>query len=249
MPLKRHFGIALAFDNVSMKKSANCREENMPGTTKTIMSALIITLTAIVLMRSDAIAGDKYSLIDPLNGKAVNQIDNNNILDASLAAPKFKSEATAACFSVLGTFIPIIAGAVALRGNSESTVPIVMMLSGVAIGPSLGYFYGGCPGRGATGIGIRVALGVLTAVGSTAAYNSGNETIQSGEFMSQSASDALAVGIIGGAIITIDMIVDMASVKRSVREANQKLLQSSYSLAPTCLGQAKTPGLELTLRF
>lgn len=72
-----------------------------------------------------------------------------------------KSGTTAFFWSFLGTAVPAVAGAydVYRAGSSDSIVPGIALVGGLVIGPSLGHFYAGCPGRALVGLGIRTLAG------------------------------------------------------------------------------------------
>lgn len=113
---------------------------------------------------------------------------------------------------------------------------------GLIAGPSMGYFYGGMPGRAWTGIGLRtVGLGgMVLAFGLTYA-NDPEEGIESG---------LVAIGLVGGGVITVFSIFhDIATVKKAVRKRNAKLQETGWLLAPKYFAKHKAHGLELQLRF
>lgn len=80
-----------------------------------------------------------------------------------------KSPQTATRLSAIGTLVPFVVG---LRlSNTEAPAGHVAASAGwtgMMVGPSLGYFRGGCSRRGITGIAIRCGL---AAVGTVAATN------------------------------------------------------------------------------
>lgn len=93
--------------------------------------------------------------------------DTGDFPPTPLAPPMaLKSEKTALQLSLWGTLIPVSVGTALLvgMGNEESGPesgasafpPLILLTTGYLFGPSLGYFYGGRPGRAWTGVGIRV---------------------------------------------------------------------------------------------
>jgi len=153
-----------------------------------------------------------------------------------------RSEATALRYSLFGTVTPVATG-FAVRGGSG----IQLIATGVLIGPSLGYFYGGCTVRGITGIGIRVGLVALTAVAADAAARSSSGG-SSGSFL-EGVGAVLGVALVGSCVITIHAIYDIAKVKSTVRKHNRQFQERSLSLVPTYFPDLDAAGLALQLTF
>ena len=237
----------------------------MSRITNIILAVVILTLVEIILMKSNANAQDRTLVIERLTGKTVSRVGEKDSVNATLIAGQYKSETKAMYLSLAGTILPVASGIIVSKTqhprhvvirdsqgviiseydkDPNLTVSNIMILSGITIGPSLGYFYGRCPGRGAAGIGIRLGIGALTALGTSAIIGGHEDPTTISDFVL-----VLAIVGIGGSMVVGDAIADMVSVKHTVSEANQKRLQSSISLAPGCVGQAKAPGMELTLRF
>lgn len=130
-------------------------------------------------------------------------------LPAQNELPGLKSETTALGLSILGTVVPF--GFTLLTASEETTsiVPGLISLGGLLVGPSLGHFYAGRPGRALVGIGIRTAALVGLAAGFGASWN-GN----SGGDELMLASAAVGVGV---------MVWDILGVRGSVRRHNAKL--------------------------
>lgn len=153
-----------------------------------------------------------------------------------------RSEATALRYSLFGTVTPVATG-FAVRGGSG----IQLIATGVLIGPSLGYFYGGCTVRGIKGIGIRVGLVALTAVAADAAARSSSGG-SSGSFL-EGVGAVLGVALVGSCVITIHAVYDIAKVKSKVRKHNEKLRARSLGIVPTYSPNSDAPGLALQLTF
>lgn len=77
-----------------------------------------------------------------------------------------KSPRTAALLSVGWTAAPVLAGTVA---GIESEVGVLMIASGIVLGPSAGHWYAGRTVRGLTTAGLRLGLGVLAGMAALAA--------------------------------------------------------------------------------
>jgi hypothetical protein len=106
-------------------------------------------------------------------------------------------------------------------------------LGGLALGPSLGFFYGGCWGRGMLTACLR--LGATYAAVAIALSDRG-------------AGPALAYGWLGG--MAASAILDMATVGRAVRRRNQALLTRrglNVDLSPVAV--PKGGGVQVRLSF
>lgn len=107
-------------------------------------------------------------------------LSNSSAQDKTFFNSNFepKSETKALIWSVSGTLLPIATGLGILfadkgkikryhgqytdwsyRESPDRTLPIVLMISGVMVGPSFGYFYGGEAQRGMTGALLRLVVG------------------------------------------------------------------------------------------
>ena len=74
-----------------------------------------------------------------------------------------KSEIIALSLSISGTVLPMVAAwqifaPTANEATADRTVPVILALSGLTIGPSLGYFYVGRRG----GVFLRLGVGLAT---------------------------------------------------------------------------------------
>lgn len=183
---------------------------------------------------------------------------------------EYRSEEKATQYSLAGTLMPIVAGIVwwglddpdsAYEYNSDGrisrayikdpdrTIPVMLIFSGLLIGPSVGYFYGDCPERGTTGLLVRTGTGLATMmVGASIASSS-----RSDGFCDYSGMAAgLAVGAIGTGVILIEVIYDLTKVKTHVANKNmQKARQAGTSLTlyPKYFADSGASGLELNISF
>jgi hypothetical protein len=108
-----------------------------------------------------------------------------------------------------------------------------VILAGLTLGPSLGFFYGGCWGRGMLTAGLR--LGATVALVYAAMSN-------------DSLAPALAYGWLGG--MAASAILDMATVGQAVRRHNQaRLARRGFNIDMTPVAVPKGAGVQLRLSF
>ena len=134
------------------------------------------------------------------------------------------SESMAVALSLIGT-----AGAVASLYSDNGWVA----LAGSSLGPSLGFMYGGCWGRGLITSALR--LGATIAV-----------VLYSVEH--DEAGPGLGYGWIGG--MALSAIIDVATVRKAVRKHNNRLLARrglNIGVAPFAL--PKGAGVQVRLSF
>ncbi|OGC91795.1 MAG: hypothetical protein A2W25_03505 [candidate division Zixibacteria bacterium RBG_16_53_22] len=154
-----------------------------------------------------------------------------------LKTPEPKNPSTALALSVGATIIPIATGLARIE-NDDGTWLIA--IPGVFVGPAVGYFYGGCTGRGMQGILTRTAIGALGLIVASQAANgrSGMESIGAG------------VAVIGAfsVIIGVDAIYDIAVVQKTVKEQNRRKTLS-LSLIPNFFPESDGYGLMISMAF
>ena len=151
-----------------------------------------------------------------------------------------RSPGKAVALSLFSTAIPAAAGISAAsnsetrNGHSDDTGAALMALAGLTIGPSVGHFYAGKPGRAFLGIGIRFAaiVGLAVAVGSS--WDNPN-----------AGSDGLAVAslAIGGA----SLVVDIVGAAKSARDKNDEIRRIRAAATPAMIQGA--PGAALSMAF
>lgn len=161
-----------------------------------------------------------------------------------------KSESTALQWSLFGTLVPLAAGvglAAAVSGPDENPVPpLVLMGSGLIIGPSLGYFYGGRSNRGMQGIAIRLGMeAVFVTTAGIAVEKVGTSTLE--DFSSIVA--AVVILTVGQVFVLAHGIYDIANVKSEVRKYNQSLKKTNLMVMPKYFAQSKVPGVQLQISF
>src|SRR4029453_17134477 len=123
----------------------------------------------------------------------------------------------AMALSMGATLIPVGAALGTGHGAAYTAAGV-----GILVGPSIGYFYGDCPGRGITGIMIRggataVVLGL---------------TLSAGEYGDiDNVPPGYIYAVLGAAIlIGADALYDIGAVGENVRQRNQ--VRRSLSLGP-----------------
>lgn len=122
------------------------------------------------------------------------------------------------------------------------TLTLIGSPFGLIAGPSIGYFYGGVPGRGWFGIGIRtVGVGGMISSFAICGWDCGPGDSNYGL--------AWLVFGTGGAIVLGDIIYDLATVKKAVRKHNRSLQKTGWMLVPVYLGEHNAGGLQLRVTF
>jgi hypothetical protein len=146
---------------------------------------------------------------DSLQGRPAMPVHSG--LHDSLPSPTFARDLSLAC-----TLVPVAAALLDVPGGETAAA------AGAFIGPAVGYFYGGCTGRGVQGILIRggiAVVGVAVAVGG-AAYGGFEET-----------PDDYPYAIAGvGILFAASAIYDIAVVGRHVQKRN---VEHRLSFEPT----------------
>ena len=181
---------------------------------------------------------------------------------------RLMSEGTATQLSVFGTLIPIGLGAfiassrhgreyqhqyssewyggprtVTIHEGPDQTVPVLLISSGIIIGPSLGYFYAGRPGRAFAGMGLRTAIGFGALIGAFATCGWG---CGPGEGAYNAAWGIMAVG---GAVVLGSAIHDISDADNAVRARNQKRQNPKLSVIPEYFPGHKAIGLRAKIAF
>lgn len=146
-----------------------------------------------------------------------------------------KSGSTAFLLSFLGTAVPI-GSAVLAASRAQDGSAGALILGGYMLGPSLGHFYAGRPGRAFAGIGIRTIALIGLGAAIVATWNNDN-----------SAGDAL-----GGASValgTIFALADIVDASRSARLHNEKVPRNRLTITPAAIGSMRAPGLRVDCGF
>jgi len=143
-------------------------------------------------------------------------------------ARQIKSESTALNYSLLLTLVP--------------TATLFLVVPGLIVGPSTGYFYAGMPGRAWTGIGLRT-VGIGGMVSSFAIYGMNCGPGQDAYNL------AWAVFITGAAITAGSAIYDISTVKAAVRRKNEALSSALGRIMLAYFADSKAFGLRMQFSF
>lgn len=159
---------------------------------------------------------------------------------------KPKSETNALLWSLSGTIVPIYTGTKLTENGGP--VRLLLIASGVFVGPSLGYFYGDIPKRGLRGFAIRggVMLGSLV-VGSSMGLDIC--WCPFGNCNSDCDDDGWAVVGLGTLFVMGHALYDIIAVPFAVREHNISLQSTSLKLIPKYFADSGAGGLELQVTF
>lgn len=156
-------------------------------------------------------------------------------------AQRLSAKSTAVPFAVgMGAFAVdvglIRSGFVALGGYAIAAGAIV-------VGPYAGYGYGGIPGRGAAGVGVRLAL-VVAAPVAVALYDRDS-------WDEEDESAAVALGLLAGTgLAAISGVWDIATVPNNVQRNNDRLLQQArLRVEPAVTPFAHSPGIAVRVVF
>lgn len=214
----------------------------MKTTALAIRSLLFATLIATGLMTPSTMAQFRCPSGAPMFVVAAWGSRARKQPPSPTSKPLSKSESTAKSLSLWSTVIPTVAGMV-VGGHDKHVAGGALLITGMIVGPSTGYFYGNCPGRGAQGILLRACTAGAT-VGLTAYFARDTDT---GDFGDNIANAVLAIGVggMGVGVLIYEAIHDISHVKSEVRMHNAGISSMSLSVAPKFFAQSKTLGLEL----
>lgn len=211
----------------------------MKTTVLATRAVLLLTVAASAMTASTAMAQYRGGSSAPLT--VVSAWGSRARTASPTSEPQLRSESTAKALSLWGTVIPTTAGL--LVGNSNHVAGGTLLIAGMTVGPSIGYFYGNCPGRGAQGLMIRaVTLGATTGLTALIAENT-----NSGDFGTDLAKAELAIAVagVGVVILTYEVIYDIRHVRGEVERHNAGIKTASLSLGPRYFAHGKALGLEL----
>lgn len=216
-----------------------------------VMTSVLVAITVSGFVSTVDAQNGGFSASPPDGGKP----DGN---EAQL------SEKTATRLSAFATIVPAGLGlivalsqkgedyrvTVGMYGESEIVhrspnrfAPFLLISSGVVLGPSLGYFYAGRPGRAFAGMGIRTAIGFGTLIGAfaTCGWNCGPGD---GAY-----NTAWGIIVVGGAVAVGSAIHDISKVDDAVRSENQKRRHPKLAVIPEYFPGSKAVGLRAKLVF
>ncbi len=157
--------------------------------------------------------------------------------------PGMKSPGTATTLSLLGTVAPLgltMAGV----GQAEGA-PAWLLLGGLVVGPSLGYFYAGDTKGALKGLGLRTAV-LGATMGTVAAICSSGCSIWGDDNGSLAAAGIVALA--GLATTTVFAIRDIARADDTVRARNERIALAAVSVDVSYVPEVRAPGVVFTLR-
>jgi hypothetical protein len=130
--------------------------------------------------------------------------------------------------------------------DPDHTLPVALICGGLILGPSAGYFAGGCPERGLSGILLRTATAGLTVGIVAVAANAAKDD----EFLDFSnIAAAVTFGAVGATAILFEAAYDISHVKQAVRLQALQKKKAVVSVAPALFGGGNAPGMELKVIF
>ena len=173
---------------------------------------------------------EKFGFKNYLNGGS--EVYTNSAREET--AYNVKSEHIALAWSLFGTLVPVTAGILIRDNDLYEGADGILIVGGVIVGPSLGYFYGGCAGEGLLWLGIRACLISIPAVL--------RET-------SPNAEDGRAIFFILGLLAFTSAVADISQVEEAVRKRNQSMEKTTLTVTPKFFYGSKANGLELKIMF
>lgn len=207
-----------------------------------VRTAILISLVVYVLPTCDAFGHDRRQSIALTQSRPKYEPRMSAQMDSSSSTLRLPSESKAAYLSLATTLIPFVIGAKLANSDDSNPVPgAVIAGTALIIGPSSGYFYGGCSSRGLDGMIVRLMTGAVAGVVSWKLAGTGSDWL--------GLENTATTVYIGGAIIGIEALYDLGAVRSTVRKRNASVASTTVSLGPgfSLSGDALT--LNLTFKF
>ena len=149
------------------------------------------------------------------------------------------SEQTAYRMSLLGTIVPIVAGAGILvaqgGGSDDRTAPALLITSGLIVGPFLGYGAAGMGGRGLRGIGVRAGLSLATIMASIAICGMDCTNGQT----KYDTANLVAIGGVG--LVAVAAAYDVSRLRHNMRRG--------VAIGPMYVPRERGVGVRVSLAF
>lgn len=166
------------------------------------------------------------------------RVAQDSHLQAQDSTGAYKSPYVAFALSTIATGAPIYLSFAKVVGDRDAAF---YFLTGLMIGPGVGYMYGNEWNRALTGIGIRLGCAAGTLLMASIATNS-----------SSTPPAMVVVAVVGAAVtglvvIAIDALYDIITVGSFIQERNEARHALRLSIVPT-VGR-NTAGLQLNLNF
>ena len=126
------------------------------------------------------------------------------------------------------------------------------MLAGMVVGPSAGYFYGGCPIKGIKGLVIRGGTCALTYYFASSIKDPGvNKDAIIDLSGVGTALGRILVYTAGGIILAAEAAIDVGGVDDAVEDRNYEFPgeNSNVSITPKYFAEYGAGGMELNITF
>ena len=157
-------------------------------------------------------------------------------------AVKEKNPKTAFVLTLIGTALPLAAVAAAAAGAGDFGG---IGLTGLLVGPSFGYFYGGLLWRGLLGIGIRtIGEGIILIGGLGAWFEAWGWDDEEPDIKKWEG-----VALVGAGIVLASAIWDLAAVKGAVNKRNLRARERALAISPLFNPRTKTVGITVRISF
>jgi len=155
---------------------------------------------------------------------------------------KEKNPKTAFVLTLIGTALPLAAVAAAAAGAGDFGG---IGLTGLLVGPSFGYFYGGLLWRGLLGIGIRtIGEGIILIGGLGAWFEAWGWDDEEPDIKKWEG-----VVLVGAGIVLASAIWDLAAVKGAVNKRNLRARERALAISPLFNPRTKTVGITVRISF
>ena len=140
-----------------------------------------------------------------------------------------KSPGAAARLSLLCTLVPLFMGpSLSDQGGAVGAIGKTATVASVLLGPSVGYFYGGCSGRAIKGIAIRAGLAGIAAIAASQAEWPSMDLFGTG---GDQGNAAASIAVMAGCAILVDVVIDLLQVSRTVRRENDRRVLEQSAVA------------------
>jgi len=208
-----------------------------------VRTATLISLLASILLAGGAFGQIPRPFFTPTSSSSSYSAVTASRKDSLSSTIRLPSESKALYLSLATTLVPVAIGAqLALTKDANPAPGAVIIGTALILGPSTGYFYGGCTDRGLQGIQIRMLTGGAAIL--LGRLSSGKQH----DFTN--SIDALAVACaVGGGMVAIEALYDLARVKSIVAEHNSKRAGTSLSLGSEISAGGNFLALKLRAAF
>lgn len=157
-----------------------------------------------------------------------------------------KSASKASLYSFLATAVPVTVGTLSAFDKDLGTDELILISSGLIVGPSVGYIYAGMNEHGTKGIVYRSVFGA----GAVLLGNSMG--LEIAVFGGDADDEGWPLAIFGTAFLIGHAVIDLARVNSLVNKHNyEKYLynETSVTLYPKYFADSGAGGLELNITF